>query len=67
MFFIDRGYKRALFSRGINYNDLPAWQKRGIGFWYEEYDKEGYNPLTEEKVQTKRKRVHVLYFYLVSL
>ena len=31
-----------LFSKGINYNDLPSWQKRGIGFWYEEYDKEGY-------------------------
>jgi len=22
-----------LFSRGINYNDLPAWQKRGIGLY----------------------------------
>ena len=50
-----------LFSRGINYNDLPSWQKRGIGFRYEEYDKEGYNPMTEEKVLTKRNRVHVEY------
>jgi len=50
-----------LFSRGINYNDLPSWQKRGIGFWYEEYDKEGYNSMTEEKVLTKRNRVHVEY------
>ena len=50
-----------LFSKGINYNDLPSWQKRGIGFWYEEYDKEGYNPMTEEKVLTKRNRVHVEY------
>ena len=25
-----------LFSRGINFNDLPAWQKRGIGlYWIE--------------------------------
>ena len=50
-----------LFSRGINYNDLPSWQKRGIGLWYEEYDKEGYNPMTDEKVLTKRNRIHVEY------
>ena len=56
------GFKNELlFSRGINYNDLPFWQKRGIGLWNEEYEKEGFNPLTEEKVQAKRNRIHVEY------
>ncbi|MBL0741464.1 tRNA(His) guanylyltransferase Thg1 family protein [Chryseolinea lacunae] len=28
-----------LFQLGINFNTLPAWQKRGIGFYYERFDK----------------------------
>ena len=50
-----------LFSKGINYNDLPSWQKRGIGFWSEQYEKEGYNPITKEKVLAIRNRIHVEY------
>ena len=50
-----------LFSRGINYNDLPLWQKRGIGLWKEQYVKEGHNPVTKEKVLAERNRVHVEY------
>lgn len=30
-----------LFQRGINFNDLPLWQKRGIGFYRETFDREG--------------------------
>lgn len=30
-----------LFQRGINFNDLPLWQKRGIGFYWETFDREG--------------------------
>lgn len=30
-----------LFQRGINFNDLPLWQKRGVGFYWENYDKKG--------------------------
>ena len=50
-----------LFSKGINYNDLPSWQKRGIGYWSEQYEKEGYNPITKEKVLAIRNRIHVEY------
>lgn len=28
-----------LFSEGINYNELPNWQKRGIGIYYTTYEK----------------------------
>lgn len=28
-----------LFQRGINFNALPLWQKRGVGFYWENYDK----------------------------
>jgi len=30
-----------LFQRGINFNNLPLWQKRGVGFYWENYDKNG--------------------------
>jgi len=48
-----------LFQNGINYNDLPAWQKRGIGFYWQTVPKEGVNPQTGEKVVTERQSVKV--------
>ncbi|WP_374352335.1 tRNA(His) guanylyltransferase Thg1 family protein [Chitinimonas sp.] len=33
-----------LFSNGVNFNDLPLWQKRGIGFYWETMEKQGFNP-----------------------
>ena len=50
-----------LFQYGINFNDLPNWQKRGVGFYWEEYEKEGLNPITNEKVRTIRNRLKVDY------
>jgi tRNA(His) 5'-end guanylyltransferase len=29
-----------LFERGININDVPAWQRRGIGLYWQTYEKE---------------------------
>jgi tRNA(His) guanylyltransferase len=48
-----------LFSRDINFNTLPNWQKRGTGLYWEVYDKEGYNPLTEETVMVNRRRIKI--------
>lgn len=46
-----------LFAHGINYNDLPAWQKRGLGLYWEDYPKTGYNPHTQQPVETIRRRL----------
>jgi tRNA(His) guanylyltransferase len=46
-----------LFQRGVNFNDLPNWQKRGSGLYWEDYDKDGFNPITSEKVVARRKRI----------
>lgn len=46
-----------LFTYGINYNDLPDWQKRGVGLFWENYDKPAQNPLTGEEIVAKRRRV----------
>lgn len=47
-----------LFQYGINFNTLPNWQKRGIGIYWKEIEKAGFNPKTNEKVSVNRR---VLY------
>jgi tRNA(His) guanylyltransferase len=44
-----------LFTRGINFNDLPNWQKRGIGFYWTEEEKPGFNPINNQAVTSRRK------------
>jgi tRNA(His) guanylyltransferase len=48
-----------LFQNGINFNDLPNWQKRGIGLYWETYEKPGLNPIRNETVVTERRRIRV--------
>lgn len=50
-----------LFQNGINYNDLPTWQKRGIGFYWEATSKEGCNPLNGQAVVSRRQKIKVDY------
>lgn len=50
-----------LFQKGINYNDLPSWQKRGMGVYFKDVDKEGFNPITNETVIAKRRELVVDY------
>lgn len=46
-----------LFQAGINFNDLPAWQKRGVGLYWSEFEKPGLNPITGAKASTRRRRL----------
>ena len=46
-----------LFERGINYNDLPTWQKRGIGIYYRNFEKQGFNPKTGENTTAIRREL----------
>ncbi len=48
-----------LFQHGINFNNLPTWQRRGVCLYWEEYQKEGYNPIQNETVVTTRRRIKV--------
>ena len=50
-----------LFSRGINFDKLPSWQKRGIGVHWGDVEKTGYNPITKQVVKTSRKVLTVDY------
>lgn len=41
---------------GMNFNDLPAWQRRGIGVYKESYEVNGENPVNNEATVTTRYR-----------
>ena len=46
-----------LFQRGLNFNDLPRWQKRGIGVLWESVEREGLNRKTGETSIVQRRRL----------
>ncbi len=48
-----------LFSRGINFDKLPSWQKRGIGIYWADVEKKGYDPITKQEVTALRRRLQV--------
>lgn len=50
-----------LFNYGINFNDLPDWQKRGIGIYWTTAQHEGVNPHTGQAVTVKRRELHTEY------
>lgn len=53
------GKNELLFERGVNFNEVPAWQRRGVGLWWETYDKAGYDPVRGRAVSVVRRRVRV--------
>jgi tRNA(His) 5'-end guanylyltransferase len=42
----------------VNFNDVPRWQKAGVGLTWEDYDKAAVNPLTGETSTATRRRIH---------
>ena len=50
-----------LFSRGINFDTLPSWQKRGVGVFWGNVEKTGFNPIKNEEVKTSRRELCVNY------
>ncbi len=48
-----------LFSRGINFDKLPLWQKRGIGIYWDEIEKTGYNPIKNMEEKAIRREIKV--------
>ena len=48
-----------LFRNGINFNDVPAWQKRGIGAYWEDVAHEAVDPRTGAAVTSTRRALTV--------
>ncbi|MDR3229388.1 MAG: hypothetical protein LBT53_08270 [Puniceicoccales bacterium] len=53
------GKNEFLHQRGVNFNHLPAWQKRGVGVYWENCEKTGLNPKTGTTTKTTRRRLKV--------
>lgn len=51
------GKNELLFEQGMNFNEVPAWQKRGIGLYWESDQKPSRNPMTGEQVVARRRRI----------
>ncbi|MBQ8654407.1 MAG: guanylyltransferase [Clostridia bacterium] len=50
-----------LFSRGINLDKLPLWQKRGVGVYWADVERKGYNPVARQEVTAVRRGLKVEY------
>ncbi len=48
-----------LFQNGINFDKLPSWQKRGIGVYWNTYEKQGFNPKTGQMETAIRRGLKV--------
>jgi len=48
-----------LFQNGINFDKLPNWQKRGIGVYWDIYEKQGFNPKTGQTETATRRELKV--------
>lgn len=46
-----------LFKYGINFNELPSWQKRGTGIYWKNTEREGFNPKKNESVNVSRREL----------
>ena len=46
-----------LFQNGVNFNEVPLWQRRGIGLHWQEYDKPGFDPIRKEPVTARRRQI----------
>lgn len=52
-------YKTQLLLRhGVNFDSLPSWQKRGIGLFWADVPKMGFNPVTGASVPTTRRELY---------
>ncbi|GGJ41783.1 tRNA(His) guanylyltransferase Thg1 family protein [Deinococcus roseus] len=51
----DAAFKNELlFQQGINFNETPLWQRRGIGIYTAQVSKTGFNPILQQEVMVQR-------------
>jgi len=51
--------KRMIMKHGIRLSQIPDWHERGIIIHWETFEKDGYDPVKDEKVVAKRRRIVV--------
>ncbi|MFI6503221.1 tRNA(His) guanylyltransferase Thg1 family protein [Nonomuraea typhae] len=53
------GKNELLHRHGVDFNELPAWQRRGVGLWWEDREHPGHDPIRGVDVVARRRRVRV--------
>ncbi|OXM58403.1 tRNA 5'-guanylyltransferase [Amycolatopsis thailandensis] len=48
-----------LFAHGVNFAEVPAWQRRGVGLYWESFERTGFDPVREIEVSATRRRLRV--------
>ncbi len=48
-----------LHRAGINFNTVPAWQRRGVGAYFEQFEKEALDPRSGRAVKASRRRLTI--------
>lgn len=48
-----------LHQHGINFNNVPLWQKRGTGLYWHGFEKTGFNPKTKTSSIAQRRKINV--------
>jgi len=48
-----------LFQNGINFNDIPSWQKRGTGLYWKNFEKKGWNPKKQQDEMVTRRAIAI--------
>jgi tRNA(His) guanylyltransferase len=49
--------KLLLYRYGIEFDEIPLWQRRGVGLYWQDYEKPGYDPIKGESVTAQRRRI----------
>ena len=58
---------RKLLLRGFNIQEAEEWQRYGTIIYWEKIEKEGFNPITKEKVTARRRRIHLASFDITNI
>ena len=58
---------KKLFLRGFNIREAEEWQRYGTIIYWGTIEKEGFNPITGEKVTARRRRIHLASFDIASM
>ena len=48
-----------LHRHGINFNTVPAWQRRGTGLYWERFEREGTDPRSGKATRATRRRIAI--------
>jgi tRNA(His) guanylyltransferase len=48
-----------LFRYGVNFNEVPAWQRRGVGLWWETVQRTGIDPVRQAEVAVTRRQLRI--------